>query len=201
MIWLLACTGDTAPKDTGDPVCPAYSGMNEERVLHFEVHDEADVSGGSWTRTIERDGANPRVTDEGVLIADDEVVYRTIDEYLCDAEGVWWLAHDEDIDASSSTAHQRTEWTTPPRILGWDLEVGQRWEGEVEFIRTADEHADPPRTDDYVVEVVASYVLTTPAGAFDVLDVRFDDRPSFRTEDLGEVRDGRGELVSIEESR
>jgi len=196
ILALLACTDEVAVDSASTAICPPLSGLEVPRTLSFEVHDEADLLGGSWTRTVEVEGASPRVIDEGTLISEDgEVGFRTVDEYRCDSEGLWWTWHSEDLDAEVPTAHSQVDWSEPPRILSWEPEVGDRWEGEQEYVRTSDDHQDAPAREAYVVEVVGAYFLTVAAGTFEVLDVRLDGRPSFRTPDLGEVRTDRADLV------
>lgn len=195
MIWLVACT-EPAPVPEVEPTCPPLSGLETERELRFEVHDEADVSAGGWVRTVTRQRAVATVVDEGSLVADEEVAFRTEDDYRCDEEGVWWIGHAEELEASVETAHHRVDWSAPPLVLTWELAVGDSWEGEQVYVRSSDGHEDAPATEAYEVEVVAGYLLTIQAGTFEVLDVRLNGHPSFRTVDLGEVRTDRAELVS-----
>lgn len=195
MIWaLLACTA--TPVDSGEPVaCPSYSGLEAVgRVVSWQVHEAPssdEVVGGAWTSTARADGDRRVVVVDGAFERSDGVTVGFVgaDTFRCDADGAWLERSERTL--STPDGDVRTSYTYDPGPLYFPADLGPQsdWSQTVRVVVGVGDKDDEPQTSEWHGQVLGAYVLTTPAGTFEGLDARLDDRALFLDAELGPVRD------------
>lgn len=222
---LLACHHGS-DSDTDPPVamtCPAYTGLHGVGSTWSWQSTEAWSASNSGTTAawdVVIDSITPDATGESVDIAvsatghyDDadgvEVnSYTTAIGFRCDAQGAWLVSTVVDstttFNGSQFVDHNVGTYDTGDLVMIPGAAVGSAWTSHP--TGTVTDTFGGTGTFDNTVErsVAAATTTTVPAGDFATLDVVGTssadnvEQHSFADADAGPVRDGSGELVSVE---